>query len=459
MSSVSSFHFTLLALIALLIPAQSPAFEATAAYGISKPPQIGAYLNAKLPPDQSGRLPAKISDLGVFANPHELTPATNLIPYELNVTFWSDGAAKSRWISFPSQDGPQAAKIGFAPEGPWKFPSGTVFVKHFELATDETRPEQRRRLETRFLVRNRTGGVYGLTYKWRPDNSDADLLETNLTENIVIRTTTGVRTQSWYYPSRKDCLACHTDQAGLVLGVKTSQLNRDTTYPNGIADNQLRAWNHLDWFEPSFTETEIPGFLRLAAATDLSRSLEDRARSYLDANCAHCHRPGGTVANFDARYEIPLEKQKLIQGPVLIDQGIDGAKVIAPNDLWRSILFLRANTTEAIKMPPLAHDVLDQDSMALLKEWIQSLPGPTVLAPPKITPAGGNFAREVEVSLSSEEAGTTIHYTLDGSVPNKSDPVYTAPLKLTGPTVVRAKAYKPGSTRSITVQGIFIVNE
>ena len=99
-------------------------------------------------------------------------------------------------------------------------------------------PNELRRLETRLLVCNADGGVYGVVYKWRADLSDADLLETNLTESIPIRTAAGVRTQSWYYPSRKDCLDCHTANAGYVLGPKTRQLNRDYIYPSGVTDNE-----------------------------------------------------------------------------------------------------------------------------------------------------------------------------------------------------------------------------
>ena len=87
------------------------------------------------------------------------------------------------------------------------FPNGTVFVKTFELLTNQSDPTSLHRLETRLLVRDTNGAVYGVTYKWRPDNSDADLLYSNLTENIPIQTPTGVVTQMWYYPSLERLLA------------------------------------------------------------------------------------------------------------------------------------------------------------------------------------------------------------------------------------------------------------
>ena len=77
----------------------------------------------------------------------------------------------------------------------------------------------RRRLETRLLVCDGAGGVYGVVYKWRPDNSDADLLDSGQTEEIPIKTATGeVRSQTWYYPSRPDCLTCHNAKTTGVLG-------------------------------------------------------------------------------------------------------------------------------------------------------------------------------------------------------------------------------------------------
>jgi hypothetical protein len=77
------------------------------------------------------------------------------------VAFWSDGASNSRWVAIPSE------KIKSSATGAWIFPAGTVFVKNFELPTDATNPSTKRCLETRLLVRDSAGGVYGVTYKWR----------------------------------------------------------------------------------------------------------------------------------------------------------------------------------------------------------------------------------------------------------------------------------------------------
>lgn len=404
-----------------------------------------------MPAQPDGALPKLLSQTGAFKNTPDVVPNAGLIPYNVIVPFWSDGATKSRWVSVPDDQ-----KIKFAPTGEWIFPRGTVFVKTFLLATNELHPNSLRRLETRFIVCDATGGVYGVTYKWRADNSDADLLATNLTEAIPIQTATGVRTQMWYYPSRADCLACHTRNAGGVLGVQTRQLNRDLTYPSGVTDNELRVWNHLGLFDTNLNDADLKNFPKLARLDDATRSLEDRARSYLDANCAQCHRPHGTVAYFDARYDTPLAKQNLIDGPVLIDERIDNPRIIAPNDIWRSILYMRTDTTEAFKMPPLARNTIDVQGMKLLRQWIESLPGPPVLPPPEISPRGGNFSKPVEVILKSEP-GATIRYTLDGTVPTTSDLLYEKPIQLTGPTIVRAKAFKPGFTKSITSQQIFIV--
>lgn len=377
-----------------------------------------------------------------------MVPNPALVAYELNVSFWSDGAQKQRWFVLP-----EGQEIKFSDQGSWLFPAGTVFVKTFELPVDERHPQQRRRLETRLLVRDDHGGVYGAVYKWRPDNSDADLLPGALTESIRIRRRGGDREQSWYYPSREDCLACHTSLAGGVLGVNTRQTNR--TSATG-ASNQLLAWSRLGLFNESVDAARLSSLPALARSDDLGRSLSDRARSYLDVNCSQCHRPGGTVAGFDARFETPLERQRLVNGPVLIDEGIDHARIVAPHDPWRSILYLRINTLEDFRMPPLARNVIDQSGVKLLSQWIESLPGRAVVAPPKIAPAGGSYSGPVKVRLSAEH-GASIRYTIDGTVPTADDPLYRGPFTLSRSAIVRARAFAPDATNSIVAQEVFVV--
>jgi uncharacterized repeat protein (TIGR03806 family) len=440
---------------ALLVPArglQAGADQDAAPYGIVHRIESKPYLN--MPSAPSGKMPMLLSQTGAFKDVRNLVPVDALIPYDLVVPFWSDGAQKLRFIAVPK------GKIKFSPTGEWTFPPGTVFVKTFELPADARDPKIKRRLETRLLMVGPDSLVYGVVYKWRPDLSDADLLPGSLSESIPLRGADGdTHQQTWYYPSRKDCVTCHTVRAGGVLGVKTRQMNHDFAYPSGVTDNELRVWNHLGLFEPALREDQIRSFDRLALPTDAARSLEDRARSYVDANCSQCHRPGGTVANFDARYDTPLDRQGLIDGPVLIDQGIDRPRIVSPHDIWRSIAFMRVDTMGDIRMPPIDRQTIDQTGVDLLRQWIDSLPGRPVLAPPGIQPAGGTFGKPVTVTLTDPEPGADIRYTLDGSTPGPKDQKYEKPFTLSGPAVLRTRAFKDGFTKSITSQEVFVVNQ
>ncbi|HEX3989093.1 MAG TPA: hypothetical protein VHZ30_06655, partial [Verrucomicrobiae bacterium] len=286
-----------------------------------------------------------------------------------NSPLWSDGAVKARWMALPTD-----SKIHFTPNGEWKFPAGTVFVKNFSLPIDDTNPKILRRLETRILVRDTNDFVYGASYKWRADDSDADLVNAGTNEAIQIKTATGTRVQKWFFPGRQDCLTCHTPVSGGVLGVKTRQLNGDFKYPGGVTDNQLRAWNHAGLFDATLDEKEIPHFAKLVSVTNSKASLELRARSYLDANCAQCHRPGGAEAFFDARFDTPLEKQGLINGPVANPLGISGAKIIVPGEISKSVLFHRISILGDLQMPPLARNVNDRAAITTIAAWINSMP-------------------------------------------------------------------------------------
>jgi uncharacterized repeat protein (TIGR03806 family) len=329
------------------------------------------------PPPPSHAFPKLLSQTGVFRDLQSMQPAGGLIPYAVNTPLWSDGAVKSRWMALPT-----GTTIHFAPDGEWQFPAGTVFVKTFQLPVDDSNPQMLRRLETRLLVRDTNGTVYGASYKWRANHRDADLVTAGITEPIEIKTATGERTQNWFYPGRQDCLTCHTPVSGGVLGVKTRQLNGDFAYPNGVTDNQIRAWNHIGLFDTKLDENDISRFAKLVAVNDTVAPLEVRARSYLDANCAQCHRPGGVEAFFDTRFDTPLEKQGLINGPIANPLGISGAKIIVPGHISKSVLFHRVNSVGDGQMPPLARNVTDTNAVAVLAAWINSLPRVVPTLPP-----------------------------------------------------------------------------
>lgn len=327
--------------------------------------------------------PALLSQTGAFSNLADLTPSPGVVPYDVNTPLWSDAAEKRRWIAIPNNgvhDSP-TEKIAFAAEGNWKFPSGTVFIKHFELPVNDNNPSVLRRLETRFIVIPDSGEPFGFTYKWRADGSDADLLPGGLTEVIEIETAAGgTRQQTWDYPGRLDCRICHNGNAGYVLGVKTHQLNRNLTYPlTGRTGNQLETMASLGWFDNTWRGDLLPWLLKSHTTTDVSASLSERVRSYVDSNCSQCHRPGGVRAFFDARFTTPLEEQGIIHGNLATNYGNSANRVIVPGSPGTSILLQRLGSLTENKMPPLAKHVVDPAAVALVTEWINHLStGPSV---------------------------------------------------------------------------------
>lgn len=344
------------------------------------------------PPPPTKTLPKLLSQTGIFTSLQDLQPADFLIPYNVNSPLWSDGAVKTRWFSLPT-----GSVIGFSANGEWTFPAGTVFVKHFALRVDETDPTVLRRLETRLLVRDTDGYVYGATYKWRPDNSDADLVTNGFTEDIVIRTAAGTRTQHWFYPGRQDCLTCHTTAAGGVLGVKTRQLNGDFKYPNGVTANQLHTLGHIGVFDTAFDDRKVSRYPHLVNVTNTSSPLEVRVRSYIDANCSMCHRPGSAGAFFDARFDVPLSRQNLINGAVANQLAVPGGKVVVPDDLNKSIIFHRISITGENQMPPIARNLVDTNAVTVIGKWILSLHA----RPPEL-PKGWNSTDIGNVGVSGE---------------------------------------------------------
>src|SRR5207247_459066 len=101
------------------------------------------------------------------------------------------------WFSIPKTN----LTITFSPNGNWSFPTGSVWIKHFELELTNGVPSSRKRLETRFIVKN-TDGVYGMTYRW-DSATNATLAPESGTNDVFVINDGGIlRTQVWHYPSR-----------------------------------------------------------------------------------------------------------------------------------------------------------------------------------------------------------------------------------------------------------------
>jgi uncharacterized repeat protein (TIGR03806 family) len=315
-----------------------------------------------------GSVPNLLSATGLFTDLNGLIPASGLIEYDLNQAFWSDGALKRRWLRIPANE-----RIQFSATGAWDFPVGTIFVKHFELELTEGNPSSARRLETRVLVRG-SNQWFGFTYRWNTQETDADLLAGRESELITVQVPgVGPRQQQYDYPSRTDCLQCHTNAAGSALGVRTQQLNRDFAFPLA-SDNQLRTYNHVGLFSTDIgAATQYRNY---AALDDLSASITARARAYLDVNCAQCHQPGGgTGVAMDLRFDTAANAMGAIGvAPQTGDLGIANARIVDAGSKETSVLWQRMQRLDGNRMPPIASHRTDDAGVAVVGDWIDTLP-------------------------------------------------------------------------------------
>ena len=313
--------------------------------------------------------PETLAETGIFSNLENLTPAAGVVPYSVNVPFWSDGAIKSRWFSVPAQE----EQIVFNRDAPWEFPAGSVWVKHFDLEITNGVPSSSRRLETRVLVRN-DRGVHGATYRWDREEQNAYLVpDEGESETILTHFGGAVRSQVWQYPSRAQCLQCHVSTAGHVLGFNTVQLNREVDY-GGFFQNQIEAFSGARYLDSSDLKSHtLPS---LAHAGDFYISREFRVRSYLDANCSHCHHPGGPGrSRWDARIGTPRTLTGLIDGMPIHGSESPLDRLIKPGSLEHSVLWRRLQNLGSGHMPPLTTDKVNAEAVELVGSWImQDLP-------------------------------------------------------------------------------------
>ena len=288
------------------------------------------------------------------SNPREIS--ASMIPYDIAAPLWSDGASKDRYFAIP--DG---TNITVNEDGEFLFPPGSLLIKNF-FVND-------RIVETRLFMLHpdesaAIGGVWaGYSYAWNEDQTDAELLRSS------DRRTFGDGVQ-WSYPTRGQCMACHTTVANFVLGLETAQLNFPFTYPStGNRANQLATIGHIQLLNNPPDPGSSPS---LATYFDNTRSAADRARAYLHSNCSSCHRPGGLArANINLLYTASREDLGMCDTPP--EEGnldIPNAQLIAPGSVERSILYQRMNRRDSSQMPPLATDFADPTGLNLVSNWI-----------------------------------------------------------------------------------------
>lgn len=314
--------------------------------------------------------PQTLSETGAFENMDTLNIEAGIYPYEPNVAFWSDYAIKSRWVSIPGSE-----QVTYSEDEPWTFPTGSIWIKHFELEIERGNPASRRRVETRFLVKT-DHGIYGLSYQWNEAQNEATLVpeEGSSIEYSITVDGTPI-SQTWNIPSRQQCQTCHTQAAGYALSFNTRQLNRNSTI-----DQQEK--NILSYFsEIGILDTQVnnPETLpRHYAANDETATLEKRARSYLTVNCVSCHQPNASAPlSWDARPHLSTGNTGLINGIAANNGGDSSKRLVIRGNPERSILLGRiAERNGFTRMPPIGSNVHDVSGIALLTDWI-SLPQPS----------------------------------------------------------------------------------
>ena len=297
-----------------------------------------------IPLDPAVEPPGLLSETGVLGE--------GPLDYFIVQPLWVDFAAKKRRLFLPP-----GTQIQFSATENYKFPVGTVLVKHFQM---EVSHNVFQNIETRILVR-KTGELpenwVGYTYKWEGD--DARLVDGRSAPEVVLNIDAtaagGERIQKFKIPSRRQCLQCHNESVGFVRSFLTRQLNTGA---------QLDELNHAGIFsEPLLTSDHYEKFFNIE---DQSAVLENRVKSYLDVNCSHCHNPGPTaMCNFtgmDFRFDHFSVESVVASGHLE-----KGSKE-------NSALFQRMSSVQpGIRMPFVGTSLRDEAALFGVGAWIDGL--------------------------------------------------------------------------------------
>jgi uncharacterized repeat protein (TIGR03806 family) len=321
--------------------------------------------------------PEKLSAFGLFVgNGASQEPVEGVVPYDLNTPLFSDYTEKLRFIRLPP-----GGKIEYHATEVFDFPVGTVIAKTFAYTNDMSDPAKGRRLLETRILEHRPDGWIGLPYIWNKEQTEATLELAGDTVEVAWRHSDGnERTNRYLIPNANQCKGCHeadgTDKPMRPLGPTARQLNRNFAY-DGASANQLAHLSKLDMFAHSVDPSKAA---KLPVWDDpTTGSVNDRARAWLEINCAHCHNPAGPAksSGLDLQFaQSTPTKYGVFKSPVAAGRGTGGRLYsIVPGKPDESILLYRIDSDQPqISMPELGKRLIHTEAVALIRQWIAEMP-------------------------------------------------------------------------------------
>ncbi len=316
---------------------------------------------------------AKLSEYGFFAGKlNQLTPANNnVIPYELNSPLFSDYADKKRFIVLPEN-----TTIKYDPREVLDFPVGTTLVKNFYYTAENLeQSDSNIIMETRLLIKEKDLTWTALPYVWNENQTDAYLSILGKKLQVARRGKNEIAPFEYVSPDMNQCKSCHMKgNQPHPIGPSARQLNRDNVFGK-ITHNQLDYLIEKGFLVGLDNSSAAP---KLASYSDTHFSINDRARAYLDINCAHCHRVDGSARNtalnlnYDEMDEVDFGVNK---HPISAGQGSGNLKLnIVKGAPEKSILAYRMKHTDPnIMMPEMGKKLVDEEGVALIEQWIREM--------------------------------------------------------------------------------------
>lgn len=321
--------------------------------------QGGVYHLRAVQQEQSSRpWPALLSETGLFSNTAAQKPAPGVLPYQTIAQAWFDGATSERFLAVPKGKGLKQSG-GQRIAKSWDFAEGTALAQTLSL--------KGKRVETQVLYFD--GRWQGYTYRWNARGTEASLVGAG-GETAEIPMPNGKK-RKWTFHSRAECMTCHTQRTNFAISVTTAQLER----LGAGGENQLDGLLAGGYLDQSANLRKLRGSPR-PNPYDESLPLEQRARSYLDLNCAHCHRETGLGgrAGFQLMSTLPLVETGIINAKSVVGLALGpGSLLVVPGAPERSELLARMARRGPGQMPLIGSQVVDERGVELIRKWILSL--------------------------------------------------------------------------------------